>query len=210
MNHIVLLGDSIFDNKTYVGRGRAVIEYLREQVPDDWKATLRATDGSVIENVHRQIVGLPDDATHLVVSVGGNNAILNADILQQKASSSAEVFSKLADLANVFEDQYHRMLQAVLSLKKPTAVCTIYYPRMPEPFIQKIAVAALASFNDVIIKQAFLAGVPLIDLRLVCNEDDDYANEIEPSEAGGQKITNAILRVVSEHNFDKCKTEVFI
>ncbi|MDQ3686043.1 MAG: hypothetical protein M3430_10650 [Acidobacteriota bacterium] len=86
-------------------------------------------------------------------------------------------------------------------------LCTIFYPRIPEPFAQKIAVAALSIFNDVIIKQAFSAGVPLIDLQLVCNEDSDYANEIEPSEAGGQKIANSIARLVSEHNFESGRTE---
>ena len=76
--------------------------------------------------------------------------------------------------------------------------------------MQKIAVAALTIFNDVIIRQAFLSGVPLIDLRLVCNEKADYANEIEPSEAGGKKIANAIIRLVTEHNFEARRTEVFV
>ena len=163
----------------------------------------------MVENVRKQILDLPDDATHLVVSVGGNDAILNADILQQKVASSAEVLNRLADIAGEFEHRYREMLRTVLDLKKPTAVCTIYYPRIPEPFTQKIAVAALATFNDVIIRQAFLAGVPLIDLRLVCDEDSDYANEIEPSEKGGGKIANAIVRLVSEHNFESRRTEVF-
>lgn len=209
MKHIVLLGDSILDNKSYVGGGVDVVSHLRQQMSDEWKATLRAVDGNVVENVQKQTLDLPDDATHLFVSAGGNNAILNADILQMKVSSSAEVFERLADLASTFEFHYREMLQTVLSLNKPTAVCTIYYPRIPEEFAQKIAVAALATFNDVIIKQAFLAGVPLIDLRLVCNEDSDYANEIEPSEAGGEKIAKTILRVVKEHNFEMHKTEVF-
>ncbi|HMB29686.1 MAG TPA: SGNH/GDSL hydrolase family protein, partial [Blastocatellia bacterium] len=157
-----------------------------------------------------QILDLPDDATHLVVSVGGNDAILNAGILQQKVASSAEVLDMLADIAGEFEYRYSEMLEGVLSLKKPTAVCTIYYPRIPEPFTQKLAVAALATFNDVIIRQAFLAGVPLIDLRLVCDEDSDYANEIEPSEKGGGKIADAIVRLASEYNFESRRTEVFI
>jgi hypothetical protein len=101
------------------------------------------------------------------------------------------------------------MLQAVLELNKPTAVCTIYYPRIPEAFAQKIAVAALATFNDVIIRQAFLAGIPLIDLRLICNEDSDYANEIEPSEAGGRKIASVIARVVNEHEFKGGKSVAY-
>jgi hypothetical protein len=71
MNHIVLLGDSIFDNKHYVDGGLDVVTHLRQQLPAGWKATLRAVDGSVAENVHSQILNLPDDATHLIVSAGG-------------------------------------------------------------------------------------------------------------------------------------------
>ena len=201
MNHIVLLGDSIFDNAAYVSGGLDVIAHLRQQIPSGWQSSLKAVDGSVVENVRKQALDLPAGATHLFVSVGGNDAILNADVLQMKVSASAEVFNRLADLASTFEYHYREMLQAVLKLNKPTAVCTIYYPRMPEAFAQKIAVAALATFNDVIIRQAFLVGIPLIDLRLVCNEDSDYANEIEPSEAGGKKIASVIARVVKEHDF---------
>lgn len=209
MSHIVLLGDSIFDNKAYVLGGLDVVGHLRQQIPDQWKATLCAVDGSVVENVQSQILDLPDDATHLFISAGGNNALLNADVLQMRVSSSAEVFDRLADLASSFEHHYREMLQAVLRLNKKVAVCTIYYPQMTEEFAQKIAVAALATFNDVIIKQAFLAGVPLIDLRLICNEAAHYANEIEPSEEGGGKIAKTILRVAQEHNFEAHRTEVF-
>jgi lysophospholipase L1-like esterase len=210
MNHIVLLGDSVFDNKAYIDGGLDVIEQIRRQIPAGWKASLLAVDGSVVENVRNQALDLPDDATHLVISAGGNDAILNAGILQQKVASSAEVLDKFADIAGEFERHYREMLQSVLSLNKPTAVCTIYYPRITEPFTQKIAVAALATFNDVIIRLAFLSGVPLIDLRLVCDENSDYANEIEPSEKGGGKIANAIVRLVSDHNFENRRTEVFI
>lgn len=209
MNHIVLLGDSIFDNKSYVGGGLDVIAHLRQQMPDEWKATLLAVDGNLVENVQTQIKGLPDDATHLFISVAGNDALSNIDVLQMKVSSSAEVFHRLADLASVFEHHYREMLQSVLSLNKRVAVCTIYYPQMPDPMYQKLTCAALATFNDVIIKQAFLAGIPLIDLRLVCNENSDYANAIEPSEDGGGKIAKTMLRVVNEHNFDSHRTEAF-
>lgn len=209
MKHLVLLGDSIFDNAAYVKGGPDVLAHLRQQMPPLWRATRRALDGSLLADVHRQILDIPEDATHLIVSAGGNNALQHADILQQPARSSAEVLNTLADVAHRFEAQYQRLLQAVLGLGPPTAVCTIYYPRMSEPLVQKLAVAALTSFNDVIIRQAFLAGIPLIDLRLVCNEDADYANEIEPSAAGGRKIAQAILRLVNEHNFERRTTQVF-
>ena len=84
MKHIVLLGDSVFDNNAYVNGGLDVVAQVRRRFPDGWRVSLRAVDGSVVEDVRKQIIDLPDDATHLVISAGGNDAILNADILQQK------------------------------------------------------------------------------------------------------------------------------
>lgn len=208
--NIVLLGDSIFDNAVYLDEGqRDVIMHLGEQIPTDWSATLCAYDGDVAEGVADQLLELPDDATHLFVSVGGNNALGNIGILDVEVEYSATLFSFMADLTAEFEAKYIAMLDSVLALNKPTTVCTIYYPRMEHEFVQKISVAALASYNDVILKQAILRGLPVIDLRLVCNEDTDYANSIEPSEAGGEKIARTIIRVVNEHDFENGRTEVF-
>jgi hypothetical protein len=54
----------------------------------------------------------------------------------------------------------------------------------------------LSLFNDAITRAAFSAGAPLIDLRLICSEDEDYANPIEPSSRGGRKIAQAIATLV--------------
>lgn len=209
MPHIVLLGDSIFDNAAYVRDNPDVIAQLREKLPDTWSGTLRAIDGNKINDVYEQLKELPQDATHIILSIGGNNALSCIGILSEKVTSSAEVFSKLADLSEEFEQQYQKLLQKILSLHLPTAVCTIYNPNFPEREYQRIGVSALTIFNDVIIRQAFEKGIPLIDLRLTCNEPKDYANAIEPSAAGGEKIVNAIMNVVLEHNFNKPYTQVF-
>lgn len=37
-----------------------------------------------------------------------------------------------------FEYHYCPMLEAVLRLQKPAGLCTIYYPNVPEPFVQRI------------------------------------------------------------------------
>lgn len=206
--HIVLLGDSIFDNAAYVGGGPDVLAHLRRQVPAGWKATLGAVDGSVVEGVRAQTRDLPPDATHLVVSVGGNDALGQAGVLEEPARSAAEVLSRLADIGDEFQRRYRAMLRATLARGLPTAVCTVYYPRFSEPLLQRLAVTALAVFNDLIVLEAVRAGVPLLDLRLVCDEDSDYANPIEPSASGGAKIAAAILRLVRQHRFEG-RTEVF-
>ncbi len=210
MTHVVLLGDSVFDNVAYVRGGRDVITHLRGLAPEGWRATLGAVDGSVVRDVSRQLERAPEDATHLVVSAGGNDALMNAGILEERAHSSAEVLNRLAGVAEAFETDYRRMLKSLSPKRRPAAVCTIYYPRMEDALMQRLAVAALATFNDVITRAAFREGLPLIDLRLVCDEDSDYANPIEPSEAGGEKIARAVIKLVSEHDFSKRRTEVFV
>jgi hypothetical protein len=37
----------------------------------------------------------------------------------------------------------------------------------------------------------------------VCNEREDYANEIEPSSAGGKKIAAAVWKTVSGGDFKR-------
>jgi lysophospholipase L1-like esterase len=210
MTHVVLLGDSVFDNASYVGGGADVVTHLRALAPEGWRATLKAVDGSVVSHVAWQLETTPEDATHLIVSAGGNDALMNAGMLGEGAESFAEVLGRLADVAEAFESDYRRMLEALRSTAKPAAVSTIYYPRMEDVRVQRLAVAALSTFNDVITRAAFGAGLPLLDLRLICNEDSDYANPIEPSEAGGAKIARAILRLVSEHDFTQRRTQVFV
>ncbi|MBD0372080.1 MAG: SGNH/GDSL hydrolase family protein [Pyrinomonadaceae bacterium] len=210
MKHVILLGDSIFDNAAYVRGGPDVINQLQGQLSDEWRATLLAVDGSVVEDVHRQLQRLPADASHLVISAGGNDAINHADILTARANGFAEALNRLADVSDSFERRYEEMLRAATSLGLPVAVSTIYYPRFPDAQLQRIAVAALSIFNDVIIRRAFMAGVPLLDLRLICNQAEDYANEIEPSVRGGEKITDVIVALLSTHDFNRRRTEVFI
>lgn len=209
MTHIVLLGDSIFDNKAYVSTEPDVVSHLRAMIPADWQATLRAVDGSVVDEVAGQLARVPEDATHLVVSVGGNNAIMNADILSLKANSAAEVFDALANRAADFETQYRAMLETVTSKNLPTAVSTVYFPNFPDAFMQKIASAALAAFNDAIIRQAIAHGLPFLDLRLICSQKSDYANEIEPSGKGGRKIAAKILELIQTHDFSAPRTRVY-
>lgn len=76
--------------------------------------------------------------------------------------------------------------------------------------MQQTAIAALTVLNDAIICEASSAGLPLIDLRLVCNAPTDYANEIEPSATGGAKIGAAIAKAVTQHDFSTGRSEIFI
>lgn len=209
MPHVVLLGDSVFDNRAYVGGGPDVIAQLRERLPPGSTGTLAAVDGALIGNVARQMERVPTSATHLVVSAGGNDALMHSDVLTERAASMADALDRLRAIAAYFEREYAAMLEAVAGAGLPIAVCTIYNPRYPEPVRQRLAVQALAVPNDVILRQAFARGLPVLDLRLICDRDEDYANPIEPSSLGGAKIADAIVRLVATHDFGRGRSEVF-
>ena len=191
MPHIVLLGDSIFDNAAYVPGGPDVVKQLRGVLPTGWSASLLAVDGAVIDSVARQLSRLPTDATHLVVSAGGNDALRHLDLLERRATSSPQVLGWLADAAAAFETRYRRMLDALLGRRLPITLCTIYNGNLG-PAVHRLAATALAVFDDVILRLATVRSLPVIELRLVCTEPSDYANPIEPSVQGGAKIARAV------------------
>jgi lysophospholipase L1-like esterase len=198
MNHVVLLGDSIFDNAAYVVPGQPdVVKQVRTKLPQDWQATLCAIDGAVTHDVERQLRTIPAGASHLIVSVGGNDGLRSIGILREAVRSVAEALRRLADVREQFAGDYHMMLEAVMQHRLPVALCTIYDGRFPDPQEQRLILAGLSLFNDVISREAFSRRLPLIDLRLICNEPDDYANPIEPSAKGGEKIASVIAQVVA-------------
>jgi hypothetical protein len=196
MPHVVLLGDSIFDNAAYTGGGPDVVTQLRQIIPDGWVASLLAVDGHRTEDVHNQLSRLPVDATHLILSVGGNDALAHIEILERPAASSAEVLALLAEIGNGFERRFRRLVTALIRRGLPVVVCTIYNGSFPDSTYQRLAATALCVFNDAILRVAFECGLAVIDLRLVCKEPADYANPIEPSVAGGGKIARAIARTL--------------
>jgi hypothetical protein len=192
-SHIVLLGDSIFDNRAYTGGEPDVVSHLRSLLPTGYRATLCAVDGDTTQGVPEQLRGVPDDATHLIVSVGGNDVLGNTDLLSMAVDSTAEALALFAKRVARFEADYRSAIADVLILRRPTTVCTIYNGNL-SPLEAEIARIGLMTFNDVILRVAFEHRVNIIDLRLVCTQPADYANPIEPSGPGGLKIAQAILR----------------
>jgi lysophospholipase L1-like esterase len=207
MSHIILLGDSIFDNGVYVPGQPDVVKQLRATLPEGWKASLLAVDGAVTRSVAAQVARLPSDASHLVVSVGGNDALGESHILGTSVRLVGDGVAMLAEAQERFARSYSDMLQTVLSVGLPTALCTIYDTPTSAPN-QRIIRTALAIFNDIITRAAFSHGLPLIDLRLICNEDEDYANPIEPSAKGGAKMAAAISRLIIGSNGDQSQSVV--
>jgi len=195
LSHAVLLGDSIFDNGVYVPDGPAFSDQLRAALSEQWKVSLLAVDGHVTADVEAQLAGLPNDATHLVVSCGGNDALNYLPVLAEGAQSVAEVLSNFAQIRSDFGQEYRRMLEKVVATQRDVTICTVY-DCIPD--LEPTAHAALSMFNEVIFREAISANVTIIDLRLVCTQRSDYSelSPIEPSQMGGAKIAVVIRNML--------------
>lgn len=202
--HLVLLGDSILDNGAYTSGGPDVVTHLRGLLPAGWRATLLALDGSLVGDLDGQLSELPADTSHAVVSMGGNNVLMNLDILRLRVRSEPEALVKLGQRVAVFERAYRKAINRLLSLGRETVVCTIYNASLDTAAgaaalglsseEAAAALVALTAFNDVILRVSVEAKLRVIELRLVCTEPADYASTIEPSVRGGEKIARAIVR----------------
>jgi hypothetical protein len=177
-----------------------VVSQVRTLLVDGWKATLLAVDGSTTGHVADQLRRLPRETTHLVLSIGGNDALMHRGILWAPTSSLARSMAALADIAAGFEANYRRAIAACLETGLPLAVCTIYNGCFEDPAFQRVATATLTIFHDAILRVAIGSSLPVIDLRALCARPEDYANPIEPSSVGGEKIARAIVGLVCGGN----------
>ena len=136
-------------------------------------------------------------AMHIVISVGGNDALGEADVLDAPAHSVAEALQQLARIQDRFREDYANMLDATAQRNLPTAVCTVYDSRYLDPLRRRMGSLGLSVINDVVTREAFSRNLSLIDLRVMFDADEDFANPIEPSVQGGMKLARAIHRFAS-------------
>jgi hypothetical protein len=197
--HLVLAGDSIFDNDAYVMGDPGVIQQMRQSIPSGWSADKVAVDGACISGVARQMQDLPTHATDLIVSVGGNDA-LGYVYLLDAIRSPEQLAPLLEEPIGRFAAQYGAMLDMLARAPVRLAVCTIYAAvPFDDPKWRRFAPTAVSIFNNAIVEQATRRSVPVIRLDEVCTDVDDFSevSPIEPSAKGGQKIVDAIISFLS-------------
>lgn len=144
----------------------------------------------------RQVGLVPDDATHLILSVGGNNALwTSGNLMNESSVNVGDALNKLGSVCREFAHEYRRLVNELRELRRSLTVCTVYDQ---VPGLGDGELAGLCVFNDVITRTAFDVGLSLIDLRNVCNQVSDYSaiSPIEPSASGGGKIARVIADVV--------------
>jgi lysophospholipase L1-like esterase len=233
---LALLGDSTFDNGNWVAPGApALIDQVRILLgcgeagdeTDSNAAILLARDGALVAALDSQAKDVPLDTTHVVVSVGGNDALSAVKLLspQQKRSgetgSETDVVGSLWRFSRLFEREFEEQVESVRDILRrrcgPNApkiiVCSVYNPCFA-PFevttvSQAAANAGAALIFDAVLRVCTRAELPLLDWRRVMTDVADFANPIEPSSVGGLKMAREIVTVALQHPFESHMSVVY-
>ena len=199
---LVLLGDSIIDNKTYVLDGEfSVLEHIQSK--SETPVTQLALDGATTDDViSSQINVIPFGTSHIVLSVGGNDLLNEIGFLMEDFKYTPnQVLKRCHSLIAPITQKYESIVSQLQTTSRANLLlCTVYEGNLEDSAIyDDIAIssrAMLSLFNDSIYKthNKFRTGV--LELRNIFIEKEDYANPIEPSHQGGEKLATELVEWV--------------
>lgn len=203
--HVVLLGDSLLPVRTDLPEG-SLESVVMPGARFPWKL-------SVISAAQVSTPGpataIPEDASHIVINIEGNDAIAASGLLDGPAMVWRAGLAQLSGAADDFERHVEILARAALSTRLPTLVCTMYPPRYPDWEQQQAACAALAVFNDRILKSAVAAGFAIADLRQLGRVPEMYASPTQLSVAGLQRVAEIIRRALDVISSESPRSQVF-
>lgn len=188
---IVLLGDSILKNNSYVPNGKAVDNILQERsLKNDKNIELYslAENNSKIVDVYSQINKIPlsvnNKSTTIFLSSGGNDIL--SFYVDQHGDTSDTGF------LNTMLAAYKKLVKAIQTRVDlcQIVLLDVYYPTSNQ-FAQYKPI--LEEWNGLIADYARENSLGLLQISQIVTSNDDFTLGIEPSEKGGQKIAQSIL-----------------
>jgi lysophospholipase L1-like esterase len=182
---MVLLGDSVLKNESYVQSGLSVSEYLKSKVPSTYSYAL---NDSTIVDVYHQLGQIPLDYNHpnccIFFSVGGNDILSNH---VENIESLRPIFIAYTKLIRSIKTRMDKSKLFLVNIYYPSSLKYSQYTPILAEWNKMIDDYAYNSANNI-------AGV--VRLNEILKEKSDFTHEIEPSESGGLKVAEAILKSI--------------
>lgn len=198
MSAVCLLGDSIIDNKVYVGRNElSVKEHLEEMSGAMFKQL--AVDGHTTKDVlNFQLNQLPKISTHKVLSIGGNDLLGQISFLKNKEFfTPKEIMEQAVCKLAPIKQRYRAIVEKMSQQKSKILLCTVYEGNLSNDLlysdIEFASKAMVSMLNDIIYSTGASYNIDVLELRNIFTTPEDYANPIEPSHIGGKKLASSII-----------------
>ena len=185
---IVLLGDSILKNNSYVPDGKGVDNIIEERSDKNIELYSLAENNSKIVDVYSQINKIPlsinNKSTTIFLSSGGNDIL--SFYIDQHGDTTDTGF------LNTMLAAYKKLVKSIQTRMDlcQIVLLDVYYPTSNQ-FAQYKPI--LEQWNSLIATYARENSLGLLQISQIVTSNDDFTLGIEPSEKGGQKIAQSIL-----------------
>ena len=185
---IVLLGDSILKNNSYVPDGKGVDNIIEERSDKNIELYSLAENNSKIVDVYSQINKIPlsinNKSTTIFLSSGGNDIL--SFYIDQHGDTTDTGF------LNTMLAAYKKLVKSIQTRMDlcQIVLLDVYYPTSNQ-FAQYKPI--LEKWNSLIATYARENSLGLLQISQIVTSNDDFTLGIEPSEKGGQKIAQSIL-----------------
>jgi len=176
---IILLGDSVFNNNSYVEKGKAVNDLLQKNTDENTRIICLARNDSTINNIYQQLenvnIDLNDKLITVFLSVGGN------DIMKVQQKNVDDAFEKYKTLIDAITTKLPNVKLVLLN---------VYYPPNASKYYSSIE---KWNTNIDLEYESNNKNIYILKLENLLKEPSDFVFDIEPSITGGVKIANNIL-----------------
>ena len=182
-NFVILIGDSIFQNKGYVKDEHSVEHRLKNKI----NSMVLAKDGTRIIDLFSQYMQIPKELnvpnTYLFISIGANDLLYE---YQEKG----EHIEDLSAFNKIWEN-YVKVINKIIDRTSCTVVLTDIYYVYNKNYHKYYNI--IDSWNKNLERFCNINDILLYKISNLVKEKKDFANNIEPSKFGSEIIVNNIL-----------------
>jgi lysophospholipase L1-like esterase len=190
MNYnIILLGDSILKNNSYVQHGKGIDDLLKERNIGHIHSL--AINNSLINDVYSQFTSIPNDLnnnrTYIFLSAGGNDILKN--FVENEPSEEKE------HILNTIFKAYKKLVKSIQTKMNHAnlILIDIYYPSnikysQHHPIIEKWN-KMLEEFKNEKENKIY----DVLNSSKILTTSNDFTFDIEPSSLGGKKLVDEIV-----------------
>jgi len=189
-NTIILLGDSILQNSSYVPHDKSIENIISKKLNSSCHCY--AKNNAKTYDIYSQIKKIPLDLnnshTTIFLSAGGN------DILDKYVERNDPNLNDL-DYLNTIFGTYKNLVKTIKTKmnKAKLVLLDVYYPKSTKYLPYR---NIISTWNNKIYEYASKNNMEVLRISTILTKDSDFTLEIEPSETGGEKISDAILNVL--------------
>jgi hypothetical protein len=189
---IIVLGDSVFDNRSYVSTTSSIPYLLNEH--EYLNAQVYAMDGAKIENINKQLQqslkAIDNNEQTLFISIGGNNILTYKD---SNSSNTKEEQKKITNFVDTIFGDYRNILKNY-DFKCNIVLCNIYVPYNKKNSVYE---KCIHLWNTKLLAYAENNNYKVMKLDKLLYKKEDFADNLEPSKLGGEKIVKHMVSFIN-------------